>query len=142
MSTAKPEWMRCLEKQRQLAKKGREFLYQRIKLLVKIADSPEFVAYCEGREERPMTFIDKEIGDTFTNFTILRHILVKYPDPEHWSGGDLQEMRRATEDALRAEARANMERRKAERVLTPNSPDNGLPTADTRAGTGFAARLS
>lgn len=84
MVSSTPSWRVKMTEQRTLKKQGAALLYKRVKLLAAIADDAEFISECTANGDNWEDVLDNEVGDTATNFFVLRAVFVEYPNEADW----------------------------------------------------------
>lgn len=111
------KWQIRFEKARQLAKEGREKLFERVKELVAAYEDKEFQS--DMKKERKseidiLRMFNDEVSDTLADFPTLQELLKMFPHKEQWAGGDPRVMKAQCLDSL-AKANKNGKAENAER---------------------------
>ncbi len=94
-------WKALLEQHDKLRKLAGVTLYDRVTLLAKVYEDPQFVVDMKADGKSHIEELDKRVSDTCANFTELLQMLKMFPRRQSWSSGDLSAMRLKMLDKLR-----------------------------------------
>ncbi len=83
-------WKIDLNKAGQLAKEAKEQLYERVKLLCKVFDDPDFQRDCEENDRDPYEYLTTFLSDTRWEFHEVRAIYENFPKKSDWETNSLK----------------------------------------------------
>lgn len=84
-------WQIDLNKEANLAKSGRENLYERVKILISIEKDAEFLR--DNKGSNLPQFFNERLADTCATFAEAKAIMKLWPKSEQWRNGNLAMMR-------------------------------------------------
>lgn len=96
-------WKALLEQHDKLMKQSGVTLYDRVTLLAKVFEDPQFILDMKSGGESHVEELDKRVADTCANFTELLQVLKMFPQKRQWENGNLSDMRLKMLEKLRGE---------------------------------------